>query len=276
MRLLYGGAQYAGRAVELGAADPAALAARVREGDRISRPDPTPAHRYVGCITPDTSLSLRAALAAAARTRGLTASRDDDIADLEREAASIDPARVDLAEYRERAAERDAAETELQERVARLAGKVEARREVGESVEDAEAELRRVATELSEVETERLAAQQALALARERARERRAERERRRRLADRADNLRQKARKELAERVYPEFVAALDPVPTPDAVRPGRAPETYVGDDTSAALAIARLAALRAPVVVACGRFESARDAAEALRCPVIRVQNSA
>lgn len=276
MRLLYRGVQYAGPAIELVGADPDALAARVREGHGIDCPTPTPAHGYVGCITPETSLPLRAALAAAARTRGYAAPEDDEIAAMREEIEGIDTETVDLRALRERVAETGIAETELRERVARLGGEVEARRDIGTDVEEAETELRAAATELSEAETEHLAARQALRSARERAREQRNEREHERRLADRADNLRRRARRTLAADVYGEFAAALESVPTTDAVRAGTEPSEYAGDDVSAALAVARLADLRAPVVVACGRFRSAREARRALDCQVIRVQNSA
>jgi chromosome segregation ATPase len=275
VRLLRDAAQHAGRAVELEDEEPREIAGMVEGAPEIECPEPTPPHEYAGCITPDADPPLRAALAAAARSCGERVPADDEVATLEEKAAGISVETVDLAAARERVARTGTAETELRERVARLGGKVEAKRESGDG-EEAAAELRAAATELTEAETEHLAARQALESARERAREQRDARERKRRLADRADNLRRRARERLARKVYPRFRAALGSLPGAEPSAAGSVPDEYAGEGTSAALAVARLADLHAPVVVACGRFDSAREAAKALDAPVIRVQNSA
>jgi len=275
VRLCWDGAEHAGRAVELGDADPATVAAALREGSQIACPTPSAAHEHVGVIRPETSVSLRAALAAAARTRGASAPEDDEIAALEAKRGEIEAEQVDLKSARERLAAAGTTEQELRERMARLGGKAEARRELDADDDGVEADLRETAAALSEAETERIAAEQALEAARERARAERDKRERRRRLSDRIENRRRKARERLATAWYDDFCDALGRVPTPEPVSAGESPAAYESDGASAALAVAALADLRAPVVAACGRFESARAAHETLNVPVIRVQNS-
>ncbi|WP_115863248.1 DUF7856 family protein [Halorussus litoreus] len=268
-----------GRAVDLRALDgdfdlsPRAVA-RVVRGES---PDPGPVHDHVGVITATVSVSPRAALAAGARSRGHAAPQAEELAAVRERLAELDPPAVDLRRARERVADASDAEAEWRERVATLQGRVQALREVEDDSEDveadygetkvdlesAEADLAEATRRLSEVETERIAAKQALARARERAREHRETRRERLRLEDRAGNLRRAARDHLAERVSEDFEAARDAVPEGD-----------FSEDVRTALAVARVAELDAPVVVARGAdpFEMPAAAVRWLDAPVLRV----
>lgn len=262
--------------------DPRTLARAVRgeavEGirdDVLEGIDPDaegPAHEYVGVIDGTDDPPLRAALAAAARSLGRTAPQDDAIAECEARLEEIEPPAVDVASARRRVAEAGDRESRLQERVAQLRGRVQTLRELDRegALEAAESELAAATAELTEVRTDRIAAEQALDRATTRAREARDVRERRLRLEDRLGNLRRRTREHLASDVYGAFATALETVP--GEASPGEVPGEYEGDGTTAALAVARVADLRAPVVVACGRFADAADAAVTLEAPVIRV----
>jgi chromosome segregation ATPase len=279
MRLHWEGGTREGRALDVAGVSPERLAAAVRDPDgAVECPAPGPAHEYVGLIRADEALPLRAALAAAARSRRRRAPQDRALARLERARADLpDPGaaaepEADLRAAREAVAAAGERAAELEERVARLAGRVEARRDLGEPVAEAQAALRETAAALSEARTERLAAEQRLDAVRERARTARDRRERRLRLADRIENRRRAARAHLAADLYGAFRAAAAAVPgTAD---PGTEPAEYRGDDATAALAVARVAALDAPVVVAVGRFPDAPAAADCLDAPVLRVES--
>jgi hypothetical protein len=243
---------------------------------RVDCPTPRVAHEYVGFVTASASLRTRTALAAAARSRGLTTPHDESIRTVRDELATLAvPETPDLSAARERLAGAAAAVERLRERVATLRGRLQARRDGGRDASDVEQELGDATRELSELETERAAAREALDHARRRARESRDARERRRRLEDRLANLEREARAHLVESVRAEFAAAVEAVPTPaesgDAgTRPGADP--FEADDVTATLAVGRVAALRAPVVLACERFETPATAAAWLDAPVIRV----
>jgi hypothetical protein len=249
--------------------DPETVAAAVRDpdDDRVDCPTPRRVHEYVGVVDGDTAVPLRAALAAAARSRGERAPRDRRLAEVERRRAAldVDDPEADLAAARERVAEAGADEAELREEVARLRGVAGERDDPG-----VRERLREAARRLSEAETERIAAEEALERARVAARAARDARERRLELADRADNLRRAARDHLAEAVYSSFAAACRVVPGEAA--PGDAPGEYSGDGVTAALAVARVAAIDAPVVLACRRFVDAEAARDTIEAPVIRL----
>jgi chromosome segregation ATPase len=277
--LRWTGAVCEGRALDVSGIPPERLVAAVREPEgAVECPASGPAHEYVGLVREGRALSLRAALAAAARSRRQRAPQDRELARLERELAGLrapDPetgAAADLRAAREAVAAAGEREEELAERVARLAGRVVARRDLDEAVKGVQEELREAAAALSEARTERLAAEQRRDAARERAREARDRRERRLRLEDRIENRRRAARAHLADALYGEFRAAVEAVP--GAAAPGTEPAEYRGDDTTAALAVARTAALDAPVVLAAGRFPDAEAAADCLDAPVLRVRD--
>ena len=229
----------------------------------VDCPDVGEVHDHVGAIRADATLARRPALAAAARSDGHAAPQEEELAAVRERLDALDPPTVDLRSARERAAEAGDAEAEWRERVAALRGRVRALRESDADVEDAEADLAEATRRLSEVETERIAAEQALARARERARETRETRRQRLRLEDRAGNLRRAAREALAERVRDEFEAARDAIP-----------DTELPAETRDALAVARVAAPNAPIVLAgeADPFGGPEAAVRWLDAPVILV----
>lgn len=318
MNVLVAGERRSGRALDLSAhdLDPTAVAAAVRAGtgdpadesgpgrdDLVVRcPDPGPVHDRVGVVAPDATCRVRPALAAAARSRGLTAPQADEIARLERRIVDLDVPAVSLRDARRRVAEAAGSETELRERVAALRGRVQALREADADPTDAEERLVEATRRLSEAETERIAAEQVLDRARERAESARDDRERRLRLRDRKANLEREARAHLARQVRDEFADAVAAVRddgsvgaerdgdvierdsneaaagatsedgTAAAIRDGGPSPRSPPDGVTAALAVVRVADLDAPVVLACDRFPSAAVAADRLDAPVLYV----
>ena len=240
-----------GRAIDLREYDlaVAALADAIR-GDEaadsavaIDCPSPGPAHAHVGAIRAEMAWSLRPALAAAARSRGHAPPQADALAEVRDLLDGLDAPTIDLRTARRRVAETTDAAEELREEVATVRGRVQALRAADADPTDAEADLAETTRLLSEAETERIAAEQTLSRAREQARADRERRRERLRLEDRAANLRRSARKSLADEVRGAFEAAREKLPV-DAEPP-----------VSTALAVARVAALDAPVVV--GAVES-------------------
>jgi hypothetical protein len=277
IRVRVAGHEQAGRAVDLVGADvsPGMLVAAVRDGDddRVRCPSPGPVHEHVGLVDGRPGLDARpverrVALAAVARSRGERAPSRDRIDRLERQLADLDPPAVDVQAARERVARAGADVAQRRERVAALRGRVEALREADEEAAAAEAaaDLADAATALSEAETERAAAEQALDRARERAREARHARERRLELEDRLANARREARATLADAVRERVAAAV--VATPGARARGLADV----DPVTARLALARVARLDAPVVLAARRFPGAAAASDWIGAPVVRV----
>lgn len=257
-------------------ADPERIVRAIRggsvEGVDVEAPDPGPVHEYVGLLDGTGVDRVRAALAAAARSRGLSAPQDEAITGCRERLSALDPPEVDTERARRRVAEAGQRETRLAERVAELRGRVRALESTDQvdRLEGARERLEAATTELTEVRTERIAAEQALDRAERRARGTRDRRERRLRLEDRIGNLRRAAREHLAGAVADEFAAAVAAVPGDGAV--GDDPAEFEGDPTTAAMAIARVAELRAPLVVACGRFPDAATAADVLQARAIRI----
>lgn len=273
--------------------DPAALARAVRgERDSDARvavvaDEPGPAHEHVGCIRPAMGLRTQTALAAAARSRGVETCHDAALAGAREKLAALespnetgtDPTDTGTADERARyreAAAAAATETErLRETVAAARGRLQARREQGLDPTPAAEELAAAVERLSEAETEAAAARQRLDTVRERTRESRDAREQRFRLEERVANLERQARARRREQVREEYLAALEAVPgVGDVAESG-------GDDVTdpremepvvQALAVARIAELSAPVVLACERFESVETAANWLDTAVIRL----
>jgi len=273
-----------GRAVDLRArgADPERVAAAVRaesadgddggggcHGPAVDCRSPRAVHDHVGFVRLGMGVRVRTALAAAARSRGGEAPQDETLADVREALSSLTvPAPPDLDAPRERLAGTDDAVDRIRERVAALRGRVQAGREAGRDVSDLAAELTEATRELSERETERAAAREAVERAERLARESRDARERRRRLEDRRANLERRARAHLVDRIREEYERALAGVPGgPDA-----ADDPFAVEGVTAALAVGRVAEFRAPVVMACDRFASVEAAAEWLDAPVIRV----
>jgi hypothetical protein len=222
--------------------------------DVAGTPDPT---AVLGRIPAEAG--LRRQLAAAARSRGRTASVAGEIADLEAELAAIDVDPVDLTAARRRVAEATGETERLKERVAALRGDARARRAVDADPDETLEELEAAAAELSAAQTEAIAAEQALERARAEAARNRDERRRRLRLRDRLRNRRRTARRELAGAVYPEFRRALAAVPGGRPSAAGADPSAYDGDPVAASLAAVRIAALD-------GVVELRGDAARAVR----------
>jgi chromosome segregation ATPase len=264
-----------GRAIDLTGTDVSA-AAVVRaiggatERVRIDCPSPSGAHGHVARLPPET-FDRRAALAAAARALGHTSSSRSALETARSELAELSPPSVDVEAARRRVAEAGTAEERMRERIAELRGRLQARRETDADTTAVEAQLDEAVRRLSEAETERIAAEQALGRAEEAARTARDRRDRRLELEDRVANLEREVRRELAGAVWEQFRTALRAVPG-DATA-GTTPGTYEGDRLTAALAVARVAPLHAPVVVdGCDRFDGAESVASTLDAPVIYI----
>jgi chromosome segregation ATPase len=217
-------------------------------------------HEHVAVIAPGISLRRRAALVATARSLDVETSVDAEISAVRsrlRDAPEPVPPR---REARRRVAETRSELEAQRERVATARGRMQA-----EDDDEDDTEYRAAIQALSEAETEHVAAREALAAAREQARAARDDRDERLRLEDRRDNLRRQARRELVASIRPAADAAVSALP---------AREVDGFEDAggvSAALALARVARLERPVVLACRRFPD-RDAAERwLRAPVHR-----
>ncbi len=267
---------FRGRAIDLSGEStaPKDVVAAVRSNigsERISIDcaDPGPAHEHVGWITSEMAIRLRPALAAIARSLGMDAPQDGKIAHVEERMCSLDIDDVSLRAERRRVADASGSEIRLRERVAALRGRVQALREVEGSSDNAESELRSVTQELAETETKRIAAEQTLEAARGRQQYARDTREQRLRLRDRKANLERRARRHLVRQVHERFVTAIEAVPGQ-----GRTmtPGTFEGDSVTAALALARVARIRAPVVLASDRFDTAEAAANCLHSPVLQI----
>jgi hypothetical protein len=261
VRVEYEGRLRTGPVVDLreSGLDPRRVGQAIREGGvdgfRVDCPDPQPVHDHVGVLTPAVSLRIRSALAAAARSRGLTAPQDDDIAAVREQLADLtvpdgDP---DPAAARRRLAGTETAVERHRERVATLRGRLQAARDAGRDAAALETALADATRVLTEAETERAAAREALDRAERRARAERDARERRRRLQDRVGNLERAARAHLVERVREEYVSAV-------ADRWGDGDPFAVEGDI-AGLAVAHVAALRAPVVLATDRLSPGQAA---------------
>lgn len=275
--VVHGGTTWTGPAVDLRAVDlPAATVAAAVRGDSVEADlsvtcaPPGPVHDHVVVLRPRPSLSLRAALAAAARSRGHRAPQDEALRRVRAELADLPAPEVDLAAARRRVADCGDEVAALRERAAALRGRVAALREVDAdgAVAEAEAALAETVRRLSEATTERVAAEQALGRARRRAREARDVRVRRLGLEDRAGNLAREARAHLAGAVHDAFARAVAAVPGEGRV--GDRPGVFDGDPLVAALAVVRVADVDAPVVVACDRFPSAVAARACLDAPVV------
>lgn len=250
------------------AVDGGAVAAAVRgedpDGVAVMAAPAGPVHQRAGYVHRDMSLRTRTALAAAARSRGLSAPQDDERRAIRARLRSMDePDRPGTAS---RPPVDDEELARLRERVARLRGRVRTLRECGRDPEDAQADLTAAVRELSERETDRTAREQSRARRREHERTVRDELERRRRLEDRAANLAREARAHLVSAVTDEFERAVAAVPDADVADPFEAPPSV------AALAVLRVADLSAPAVIACDRFSSPAAAARWLGTPVIRL----
>ncbi len=252
------------------AVEPGVLARAVRHKEpvadgrvRVECPDPGPVHEHVGCVRPETSVRVRTALARAGRSRGRSTPVDRELAAVAAELEDLSVDGTDLAARRRELAAADADVERLRERVAAARGRLQTRREADLDPGPARRAVAEAVQELAEAETTAAAARQQLADARERARERRDRRDRRLRLEDRAANLRREARAHLVEELREAYERA--------AGRLG-ADAPFAADGPTAALAIAQVAAIEAPIVLACDRFETPAAASRWLGVPVIEI----
>ncbi len=241
-------------------------------GGVVSVEAPPPRAGHEPLMRVPLNCSLRRGLAAAGRSCGTQTSLDRDIARVEQSLERLDPPNVDLETARRQLATTGDREEQLRERVASLRGKLHARRKLDADTETLKTELTETAAKLSEAETERIAAEQALQRERDRARDARDIRDNRLELQDELANRRRSARAILAKQMYPAFVAALQRVP--GEASPGHDPVGFDGDPIAADLATIRIAQLAAPTVLALeeARFADAAIAAEQLDARVLRV----
>lgn len=275
MRVVVDGRERTGRAVDLdGAVAPDRLHRAVVEGSvegvTVECPDPGPVHDRVGVVREGMDLWLRGALAAAARSLGEEAPRREELAAARARLADLDAPDVGLSGARRRLAAAGEEEERLRERVATLRGRLQALDDAGaESARAATAdELAAATRELTDVETERIAAEQRLDRLTGEARGARDRRERRLELQDRVANLEREARRHLAGVVYERFRAAVAALPGDGDA--GAEPGDYEGDPTTAALAVVRVADVAAPVVCATDRLGDAASTATRLDAPVV------
>ena len=269
MRLWVDGTHYEGRAVDLRATDVdgAAVARAVRGEALTPTVAPTAAsavYGYVGHVRPGMGLRTKTALAAAARSRGMTTIYDDEITECRERLADLDPERPELPTQVDPVADRTV--REAAEAVAAHRGRVRVHEGLADGdASEARSDLRAAARRLAERETEREAAKQARARRRDAAREFRDRLVARRRLADRVANLERDARASLVDALEGRFSAALDSLPGPSPDDPFDAPPV------AAALSVLRLADAEAPVVLEVDRFGDPATAATWLSAPVVR-----
>jgi len=272
MRVVVDGAAFAGDAIDLrerGVSVDTVKSAVVDDHPAVSVDCPQPAHYWPELGVPSDATAPLDRVVAAARSRGYRSPAERALATAQRELRDLSVEHVDTAATRKRLAEAGSEVERLREEVAAARGRLQSRQELGADTDDAEAALADATRRLSEAETERVAAEQAHEAAQQRARDAREARDRRLRLQDRVANRRREARRDLATAVREPFAAAVDALPGTASL--SLDPLGVEGDAETAALAAARIADLRAPVVDATDQFESASAAAAALDAPVIR-----
>jgi hypothetical protein len=269
--------------------DPAAVVAAIRDADSgseepiaetagdperriaVTAAPPQAVHEHVGYLRRDMGLQIRTALARAARSRGLTTPYDEDIQETRDALDSVTGESDPVEPYRRKLAATKAETAQLRERVAAARGRLQAKRDDDCDTEAAVADLEAAIRRLSEVETSVVATRQQLDRARTNARERRDRRERKRKLEDRVANLERDARSHLVERLREEYETALSRIPehTDIASVPG---DPFAAAPLPAALAIARVADLSAPLVLACDCFTSPDEASKWLDTPIVQI----
>lgn len=268
MRVRLGGADRVGQALDLREA--AVSAKRLHraitdpQAELVASAPPGPLHEHVGLLRPGMELDRRAALVAAARSIGLEPPQAETIAALDRQIAAIDPETPDLRAARRRVAEAGADVARLEEQVARTSGRLNARQEADLPTDAVSDRLEELTRELTAAETSQIAAQEALERAEARAAAARDARAERLSLVDRRENRRRAARAWLAEAVAESVERAARALPT------RTDPAAADGDPHAAALAVARVGTVSAPIVLVDSPFETALQARAALDAPVI------
>lgn len=244
---------------------------RTRPAVRVDCEPAGLAHAHV-CRVPPRSFDLHEALVAAARSNGVVPPAAPRLERARRALVSATPVpdAPDPTPAKRRVADTARRTRQLDERVAALRGRLQALRDVDADTSAVEAKLAEATSALTEVETEQIGAEQRLAQVERAARTIRDRRERRLRLEDRVANLRRRARRQLVDAVSDEFRAALAALPAD--VDAGDDPTAFTDDPTAAALAVASVADLDAPLVLSDGPFGSPAEAATRLDAPVIRL----
>jgi hypothetical protein len=267
-----------GRGIDLSETQfsPEAVASAIRRTDavdglRIECADPGPGHDHLGRV-PSSTVTRGHLLEAVGRSRRLQTPVDAEIARIEsrlaEQSSPADPdAPRDLRAARRRLAEAGDDESRLRERVATLRGRLNAHRETGdeEAITTTRDELVSVTTELSEVVTERVAAEQRLDALERRARSVRDSRDLRLQHTDALANRRRDARAYFIEKLGDEFDVAVRELSEATF-------ETADADELVRQLAAVRLADFSAPVVLTCRAFTDVETAAHYLDSPVVRV----
>lgn len=269
------GTDYSGRIVTVEeSVAPHVLARAVRRGEAVTDGttvavracQPHPVHERVGCLDAGMGLRVRTALAEAARARGLSTALDEQIRATRERLADLTVEGADATDERRAVAAASAETEQLRETVDRLQGELTARRETDTDASATADEFRDAARRLSEAETSTVEARQDLARCRRDARAARDRLERRLALEDDLANLRRRARTRLVERTRDAYARAVEAVPG----RPDTVADPFDVDPLTARLAVARVAAFDAPVVLACDRFTDAGAASAWLGAPVI------
>lgn len=271
MRVELAGIDQVGQAIDLSevgvAADRIAAAIRDPNEPAITAAPPGPIHDHVGVIRSGMVLEVGPAVAAAGRSIGLESPQDEAIARLDREIEAIDPAYPDLRAARRRVAEAGADQASLEAAVERTSGRLNARREADLPTADLEERLRDLTRQLTEAETEAIAAREALATAERRAESARDARAERLSLVDRRENRRREARQWFLDVLGERFERALCALPVDVEPAP---PRDFDGSNRDAALAIARIADPATPLVVVEAPFQTAVQARASLGAPVL------
>lgn len=269
MRIEWNGSVWRGRAIDLSSSsriDSKLICNAIgldgkENGLCVVCSDPSDLHAHVGRITPGMTLQRHTALTVAARSRGWDAPQDEEYSRVRDRIDELSISGIDTAATRKRLAETTDEIERQRERVARLQGQVTALRErTGQQKGDPHRALERAMQELSELETQRAAAQQTLERARKRQRQLHDRHDERLALEDRAANLARAARRHLCDRIQDEFERTVESAPGTDV------------DPMTTALAIAHLGEISAPIVLERNRFDTLQTAADWLNAPVIGV----
>lgn len=221
-------------------------------------------YQYIRVITRDMSLNRRAAIAAAARSSGFQSSVDREIQETQGEilAHSPLPPIPDLHTYQ---ADLNNAESELEtldEKVATERGRMQKEMEWGLDP-SAISTYKRLLQEWAEAKARATAAKERLQQAEQQQYRNRTSREAHLRLTDKLHNLERKARSELVTQLEETIDHAIS-------CAPGTAKSLPEATDSIVALAIARVATVKLPIVLVSSCFSSPHSAAEYLRSPII------
>ena len=274
MKVWLDGTNYEGRVVDLraraidervlAAAAHSSVDATTSRSLMISCQPPTAVYGYAGHVHEGMGLRCRTALAAAARSRGMTTEYDGDISRLREKLDEFGIPEPTMPSVPDPVPA--ATVSELEATVAARRGRIEAHETLtGESPRELRERRESAVAGVTERATERRAAEQTRERRRIAARQYRQRLDDRRAVADRLANTERRARAALVEQARDRFAAALDALPGPTPSDP------FDGDPVAAALAVLRVARTDTPVVLTADRFASPAAAADYLDAPVIR-----